>query len=92
MKDYVQFTYADQKARYVDRNTIVDLQSPEAYTFRIIKDVFARAKKTQHPLTESCCAMLMYNLGYDINFIEGSVNNIKIIRQEDIPIIEALLK
>jgi 2-C-methyl-D-erythritol 4-phosphate cytidylyltransferase len=36
--------------------------------------------------------MLMYNLGYDINFIEGSVNNIKIIRQEDIAVFTALLK
>ncbi len=92
MKDYVQFTYAEHKARYVDRNTIVDLQSPEAYTFRILKEVFEYAKKTQHPLTESCCAMLMYNLGYNINFIEGSVNNIKMIRQEDIPVMEALLQ
>jgi 2-C-methyl-D-erythritol 4-phosphate cytidylyltransferase len=36
--------------------------------------------------------MLMYNLGYDINFIEGSVNNIKIVRQEDIAVFAALLK
>ena len=36
--------------------------------------------------------MLMFNLGYDINFIEGSVNNIKIIRDEDIAVFGALLK
>ena len=36
--------------------------------------------------------MLLYNLGYKINFIEGSNNNIKIVKQEDIAIFEALIK
>ena len=92
MKDYVQFTYIDGKAHYVDRNTVVDLQSPEAYQFRVILDVFKKAEEKGHTLNESCCVMLMYNLGYDINFIEGDVNNIKIVRQEDIAIITSMLK
>lgn len=92
MKDYVQFRYKDGKAEYINREDVVDLQSPEAYQFKVIKSVFEKAKKKQHPLTESCCAMLMFNLGYDINFIEGSVNNIKIIRDEDIAVFGALLK
>lgn len=92
MRDYVQFTVVDGKASYVDRDTVVDLQSPEAYRFSVIKSVFQEAEKQQHPLTESCCVMLMYNLGYNINFIEGSVNNIKIVRQEDVAIVTSLLK
>lgn len=92
MKDYVQFTYVDGNAHYVDRDTVVDLQSPEAYRLSVIKSVFQTAEKQNHPLTESCCVMLMYNLGYSINFIEGSINNIKIVHQEDIAIIISLLK
>lgn len=92
MKDYVQFSYSDGKAKYIDRNSIVDLQSPEAYQFKIIKDVFETAKKQNHSLTESCCVMLMYNLGHDINFVEGHINNIKIVRQEDIAIFKSLVK
>ncbi len=91
MKDYVQFTYVNGKAHYVDRDTVVDLQSPEAYRFKVITDVFRRAEAENHALAESCCVMLMYNLGYDINFIEGSVNNIKIIRQEDVAVLTSLL-
>ena len=56
------------------------------------ESVFEDAKQQHHALTESCCAMLMFNLGYDINFIEGSVNNIKIIRDEDIAVFGALLE
>lgn len=90
MKDYVQFAYKDGKADYVNRDTLVDLQSPEAHKIELIEDVFEDAKQQHHALTESCCAMLMFNLGYDINFIEGSVNNIKIVRPEDIAVVSAL--
>jgi len=92
MRDYVHFTYVDGKAQYIDRNSIVTLESPEAYRIGILENVFDDATKKQHQLTESCCAMLLYNLGFDINFIEGSVNNIKIVRQEDVAIATALLK
>lgn len=92
MKDYVQFTCNDGTVNYIDRNTLVSLESPEAYRIGIITDVFADAEKKQHPLNESCCAMLLFNLGYNINFIEGSVNNIKIVRQEDIAICEGILR
>lgn len=91
MKDFVQFIYTDGKAEYIDRNTVVSLESPEAYRVGMISDVFSVAEKKQHPLSESCCAMLLFNLGYNINFIEGSVNNIKIVRQEDIAVVTSLL-
>ena len=92
MRDYVQFTVTDGVASYVDRDTVVDLQSPEAYRLSVIDAVFRAALERDHPLTESCCVMLMYNLGFPINFIEGSINNIKIVRQEDIAIFTSLLR
>ncbi|MDD6023359.1 MAG: XRE family transcriptional regulator [Oscillospiraceae bacterium] len=92
MRDYVQFTVREGKARYVDRDILVDLQSPEAHRVSVLDSVFRTAAMEHHPMTESCCTMLLYNLGYDINFIEGSVNNIKIVREEDIAIVTSLLK
>lgn len=92
MKDYVQFTYVKKKSYYIDRETIVSLESPEAYRIGMLSDIFSIAEKKQHALTESCCAMLLFNLGYEINFIESSVNNLKIIRQEDVAIATFLLK
>lgn len=92
MKDYIQFTVTSDKTEYLDRNTTIDLQSPEAFTIKKITKAFEKADKNNHVLNETCCAMLLYNLGYHINFIEGSSNNIKIIRQEDIAIFTALIK
>lgn len=91
-RDHVHFMCTDRGAQYIDRNAIVDLQSPEAYRLSVIRSVFEEAERRQILLNESCCAMLLHRLGRDINFIEGGINNLKIIRQEDIAIFTALLR
>lgn len=92
MDEYVQFNVSGQRATYVDRNAMIALQSPEAHRLSLLTEVFDRVAQKQHPLTESCCTMLLYNLGYSINFIESSINNIKITREEDIAAFSALVK
>lgn len=88
---YVPFDVFGTVAEYIDRNTTIALQSPEAHRLSLLNEVFAMAQKQQHPMTESCCTMLLYNLGYNINFIESNFNNIKIAREEDFATISTLL-
>lgn len=92
MKDYVQFNVTNYRTKYMERNSIIALQSPEAHRLSLLIDVFKKADSLQHPLTESCCTMLLYNLGYNINFVESNINNIKIMREEDIVTFSALIK
>ena len=92
MKEYVQFDISNRRAKYVDRNTTIALQSPEAHRLSLLETVFEKAAERQHVLNESCCTMLLYNLGFDINFIESNVNNIKITREEDIAAFSAMLR
>ena len=92
MKEYVQFDISNRRAKYVDRNTTIALQSPEAHRLSLLEAVFEKAAERQHVLNESCCTMLLYNLGFDINFIESNVNNIKITREEDIAAFSAMLR
>ena len=92
MNEYVQFDVSGGRPKYVDRHTTIALQSPEIHRLELIEQVFEKANAQKHPLTESCCTMLLYNLGYNINFIESSVNNIKITREEDIAAFSALVK
>ena len=89
MKEYVQFSTKGDKVSYIDRNEIISIQSPEAHRLSILKEVFQKASK--HSLSESCCTMLLYNLGYDINFVEGNINNIKIAHDEDIATFSAMV-
>ncbi len=90
MNDYVQFDISASRAKYVDRDSIIALQSPEAHKLSLIDAVFKKAENTAHNMNESCFAMLMHNLGFNINFIEGGINNIKIVREEDIAAFAAL--
>ncbi len=92
MNDYVQFNVSSGKAKYLDRNSLVALQSPEVHKLSRLCEVFDRAHIRGHELNETCLTMLLYNLGYEINFIESSINNIKISREEDIATLAALLK
>ena len=92
MRDYVQFDLSGGYPEYMDREKIIAVQSPEAHRVAILDEVFDLAERNNHPFNESCCTMFMYNLGYDINFIEGDINNIKIEREEDIVRFSALSK
>jgi len=92
MKDYVQFHLHDGKAKYVDRNTLIALQSPEAHKLSLLCRLYDQAEQQGHMLKESCCTMLMNHLGFDVHFIESNVNNVKLIREEDIAVFQAQIK
>lgn len=92
MRQYVQFDISSGRAAYVDRNAMIALQSPEAHRLSVLRAVFGEAQRLEHPLTESCCTMLLHNLGHPINFVDGSINNIKLAREEDLAAFGALVK
>lgn len=92
MDDYIQFYNCNGGKKYMERERLLSLQSPEAYKYATIKGVFERAEVIKHKLDETCCSLLLYNLGYELNFVEGNHNNIKVVRQEDIAILSALLR
>lgn len=92
MDDYIQFYENGDKKEYVERDKLISLQSPEAYEYGLLREAFEKAEKTKHRMDETTCAMMMYNLGYELNLCEGNHNNIKVVRQEDITILSALMK
>ena len=92
MKNYVQFNISGGRAKYADRNSMIALQSPEAHRLWLISEVFEKAQRQQRPLVQSCCTMLLYDLGYEINFLKSSINNIKIVQEEEIAAFSALVK
>lgn len=92
MKDHVQFQMVEGQAKYIDRNTLIAMQSPEVHKLSRLCDVFDRVNRLQYGLQESCFTMLLRNLGYRINFVESDINNAKITREEDIAVFEAMIK
>ena len=92
MSQYVQFDISAGRASYVDRNALIALQSPEAHRMGLVRAVFEEAGQLNHPMRESCFTMLLHALGHPINFVESSVNNIKLAREEDLAAFGALVK
>ena len=58
----------------------------------LLRAVFAEVQQLNHPMTESCFTMLLHGLGHPINFVESSVNNIKLAREEDLAAFGALAR
>lgn len=92
MKEYVQFDISGNRPHYVERDNIIALQSPEAHRFKIFSSAFEMAEERGVLLNESCFTMLLYKLGFEINFIESNINNIKLTREEDIAAFGAIAK
>ena len=92
MRDNVQFQLQNGKAAYLDRETVVDLQSPDAHTIETLTTLFEKAQQRSLPMTDNCVGMLMAKIGMNPHFCEGGHNNLKIVRQEDIAVFSALLK
>lgn len=78
--------------RYIDRNSLYCVLSPDAHRLGNVIDAFDKAERENHPLEESCLAMFLYNLGLRLEFCEGEPNNIKIVRSEDISMFATILK
>ena len=93
MSDSVQFVRNERGAwAYVDREAIVDLQSPDAMTFAYLTSALDEAARLEGPLRENSCAMMLHALGWPLNFCECNTPNMKIIRQDDLVIFEALVR
>lgn len=92
MSEHLQFFVKDDDLQYIDRNHLIETQSPEAYCYGDLASMFKKAETNKHRFNESCCSMFMYNLGMKPNFFEGNLINIKIIRSEDIALFTAYVK
>lgn len=74
---------------YIDRETIAVMNSPHAFRYGFIDDLYKEAIKTGVIDTvEPHTTTLMYAMGKKIYFALGSQNNIKITRKEDLELFE----
>jgi 2-C-methyl-D-erythritol 4-phosphate cytidylyltransferase len=74
---------------YIDRETIAVMNSPHAFKYGFIDDLYKEAIKTGVINTvEPHTTTLMYAMGKKIYFALGSQNNIKITRKEDLDLFE----
>ena len=92
MKDYVQFIKNEKTTAYLDRDDVIDIQSPEAYRLSALEHIFSVAHQRAVPLSDTCLILLMHSIGMQIHFTEGSAYNYKVIRQEDLAVVSSLIR
>lgn len=74
---------------YIDRETIAVMNSPHAFKYGFIDDLYKEAIRTGVINTvEPHTTTLMYAMGKKIYFALGSQNNIKITKKEDLDLFE----
>lgn len=92
MDDFMQVSVDGDSKSYLDRDRVFAIQSPEKYRYYCLREAFEMSSQNKHVFSESTCGELMHKLGYSAFLCEGNHNNIKVVRQEDIAILNALLK
>ena len=74
---------------YIDRETIAVMNSPHAFKYGFISDLYKEGIETGVIDTvEPHTTTLMYALGKKVYFAKGSQNNIKITQKEDLELFE----
>jgi 2-C-methyl-D-erythritol 4-phosphate cytidylyltransferase len=73
----------------IDRNTLRRALTPQCFRYEILKRAFAENEIGENA-TDEC--FLVEKLGIEIAIVEGSAQNIKITRPEDLVFAENLLK
>lgn len=74
---------------YINRDTIAVMNTPHAFQYGFVRDMYKEAIKTGMIHTvEPHTTTLMYAMGKKVYFALGSQNNIKITRKEDLELFE----
>lgn len=75
--------------KYIDRDTVACMNSPHAFNYGFIKDMYAEAIETGViNEVEPHTTTLMYKMGKRIYFAKGSQTNVKITTKEDLDLFE----
>lgn len=75
----------------LDRNSIMRVQTPQAYQFKFIRELYEQAERdNKHDFIYADLVAIHY--GRRIYFSKGFTNNIKITRKEDIPLCKSLME
>lgn len=79
----------EKTTKWIDRDTIACMNSPHAFRYGYIRDIYKRAVETGViKKVEPHTTTLMYKMGETIYFSKGSQSNIKITTKEDLDLFE----
>ena len=81
----------DSELSYLPASRLINIQSPEVYSFGALRQAFHKAAVINHHLDETICAVFMHHMGYELKLCEGSHSNFRIVYEEDLKLLNALV-
>ena len=88
--DTIKEVEGDTIVRTLDRSVLRRALTPQCFSYEVLSRAYENVNTSDPQITDE--SVLVERLGLKITFVEGSSRNIKITREEDLAIGEALLK
>jgi len=89
-KDTIKVIENNVVKKTLDRNRLINVQTPQCFKLKIIKKAYEMGKKMGVKATDD--SQLVENIGYKVEVVIGSYDNIKITTKEDLIIGEQILE
>lgn len=90
VKDTVKEALGGKVSRTVPRETLVSVQTPQAFWSETLIEAFGKAREEGFSGTDE--SGLVERLGRPVTVVEGSYENIKITTEEDLAVAECILR
>ena len=90
MKDTIKKAVNLEVVKTVERSSLWQVQTPQAFHFSVLLDAHEQAKKDDFLGTDE--ASLVERMGHSVIIVESDYDNIKLTTPEDLFFAEAILK
>ena len=90
VEDTIKLVEGDDVSRTLDRDKLVRVQTPQGFSYKILKAALDKAKEENFYGTDE--ASLAERIGKKVMVVQGDHKNIKITTPEDLKIAEAFLE
>ena len=81
---------SNQNMTHLEATRLINVQSPELFTFAMLRKAFSDALSSGHRFDETICSVFLHNMGYDLKFCEGKKNNLRVVNEEDLSLLSSL--
>lgn len=76
---------------HLPASRLINVQSPELYSVGALRQAFFEAASIRHPMDETICSVFLHHMGKELKFCEGNHNNLRIVYEDDLKLMEALV-
>ena len=76
---------------HLPASRLVNVQSPEVYSVGSLRQAFFEAVAARRPMDETICSVFLHHMGKELKFCEGNHNNFRIVYEDDLKLMNALV-